>query len=282
MGQAAQDFGVWAGGVLELGSRKASGSRGRFDFNTSGVSGGVDLALNDRVVVGAGAGFGVDKSDVGENGTRSEASSLSGFVYGSYAASRQIFVDGVVGVSKLEFDSRRYVSHTGNMVTGSRSGDQVFGAVSAGYVGEWGGWRLSPYGRLEYLFTELAGFTERGDDTFALRFNRQSLDQVTGVLGLRGEYGIQMDAGLLSPSFRAEYRAALSGAGKSEVVYADWLASPVYQVGVASYDDRRLMLGLGLRWTGVNGWSFSADADSSVADSGGDAMGVRIGGSGKF
>ena len=119
-------------------------------------------------------------------------------------------------------------------------------------------------------------------NTFALRFNRQSLDQMTGVLGLRGEYGIQMDAGLLSPSFRAEYRAALSGSSKAQVAYADWLASPIYQIGVATYDDRRLMLGLGLRWTGINGWSFSADADSSVADNGGDALGVRVNASGKF
>ena len=280
--QAAQQVGVWAGGVVNLGSRKAQGARGGFDFNTSGVSGGADLALSDKLVVGAGAGFGVDKSDIGDKGTRSEASSVSGFVYGSFAPRDQVFVDGVLGVSKLEFESRRYLTANGGMVTGSRSGEQLFGSVAAGYAGEWNGWRLSPYGRLEYLMTELGGFTERGDDTFALRFRKQSTDQLTGAFGLRGEYDVRLDRGLLSPSFRAEYRLALSDAGKAEVSYADWLDSPLYQVGLASYDNRRLMLGLGLRWTGFNGWSLSVDADSSVADSGGQDIGLRASGSTKF
>ena len=93
---------------------------------------------------------------------------------------------------------------------------------------------------------------------------------------------MRLDRGLLSPSFRAEYRLALSDAGKAEVSYADWLDSPLYQVGLASYDNRRLMLGLGLRWTGFNGWSLSVDADSSVADSGGQDIGLRASGSTKF
>ena len=280
--QAVQQFGVWAGGVLELGSRKASGSRGGFDFNTSGVSGGADVAVSDKLVVGGGAGFGIDKSDVGDNGTRSEATSVSAFLYGSYSPLEQVFIDGVIGASKLDFESRRFVTNTKGMVTGKRSGDQFFGSLSAGYAGDWSGWRLSPYGRLEYLMSELGGFTEQGDDTFALRFRKQTTDQLTGALGLRGEYDFRIDRATLSPTFRAEYRLALSDAGKAEVSYADWLDSPLYQIGLSNYDNRRFLLGLGMRWTGDNGWSVSVDADSSVADTGGNGLGLRVSGNGKF
>src|SRR5690606_20456617 len=111
---------------------------------------------------------------------------------------------------------------------------------------------------------------------------KQTTDQLTGALGLRGEYDVRIDRATLSPTFRAEYRLALNDAGKAEVSYADWLDSPLYQIGLSSYDNRRFLVGLGMRWTGDNGWSVSVDADSSVADTGGNGLGLRVSGNGKF
>lgn len=278
--EKAPTVGVWASGVLELGSSDQRGSQGGLDFNTDGLSFGADVKLTDQLVVGAGVGIGRDKTDVGE-GSKSKGEAASVFVYGSVEPARGMFVDGVAGVSRMSFDSSRLVSETGSQVTGERDGDGYFVSVSAGY--EFKGERLmvSPYGRIDLSGAQLDGFTEQGDDTFALRFEKHRMHSVTAAFGLRSTYSIRFGSGTLVPNVRLEYRTLLEDRGAGRVSYADWADSPIYTVRLAPYNTDRFVVGGGFRWLDVRGWTMSTEVETATGR-GDDSTTLRLSGSGKF
>jgi outer membrane autotransporter protein len=276
------DVSVWSSGVIELGRRKGASGDGGFDFNTSGLSVGADIQVAADLVVGAGVGAARDRSDIGNDGSSSEGRGYSAFVYGALRPTEGMFVNAILGVGGLEYDSRRWVSETGVMATGHRNGDQVFGSLSAGLDRQVDQLHLSPYGRLEFVRSRLASFSEQGDDTFALAFDERRVSQLSGIVGLKGDLRVEKDTGTLVPSMRAEYRWALSRSGVQGIRYADWADSPVYELTPGAYGDRRLTLGLGLNWLSISGWNFSGEVESAVADKAGSSTTVRVSGGGKF
>ena len=84
--------------------------------------------------------------------------------------------------------------------------------------------------------------------------------------------------------FRSRAQALDDRAWRDQQVsaYADWLDGPVYRVGLSNYDDNRFLFGLGLTWTGLNGWMFDLDADASADQHGGQSVGVRGSVNGRF
>ena len=278
--EAARKIGVWAGGVLQLGSSDQRGSQGGLDFNTDGLSIGADVRINDKLVVGGGLGVGRDVTDVGE-GSKSKGEAVSGFAYGSIQPRSDLFFDAVVGISSLSFTSERAVAETNAVVSGKRSGEGYFASLVAGYEARVGKLKLSPYGRLDLNGARLGAFTEQGDDTFALKFRAQNVRQVQAALGVRGGYEIKMGDGLLIPTARVELRTLLQDRGNAAVSYADWASSPIYTVRLSPYQSDSAVVGLGFRWLDASGWSMSTEVETATGN-GADSTSIRLSGSGKF
>lgn len=277
-----QAVNVWASGVVEVGSRDGASGRSGIDFQTDGISAGLDVRVSDRLLLGAGAGYGRDESEIGERGTKSDATALSGFVYGSFQPTKRGYLEALVGVSDIDFSSRRYVGETGNIVTGDRSGTSVFASLAGGYDFEAGGWRLTPYGRLEYTIGRLNAFTEQGDDTYALRYYGHNVENLTGALGLQADYPMEAPGGVFVPTFRAEYREALADSGKATASYADWQDSPLYRLNLTPYEARSLVLGTGLSWRSTAGVQLSIDAETTALQEDGRSVRLRAAASGSF
>jgi outer membrane autotransporter protein len=163
-------------------------ARTSFDYTTVGISGGVDYRFNERFTAGVGFGFGSDESEIGINGTHSDAAAYSIALYGSFRPMKGVFIDGVAGAGWMTFDSRRFVSAAGDYASGDRNGQQIFGSVTAGYEYTNGGLLLSPYARVNLSYSTLDQFTETGAGLFALRYGEQSVNTLTSFLGLRAEY----------------------------------------------------------------------------------------------
>lgn len=96
----------------------------RLSHTLVGVSTGVDYRFTPTVTAGVGMGFGRDVSDIGDTGTRSNGRSLSTALYASYHPDA-VFVDGLLGYSRLDFDSKRHVSETDVYARGSRAGSRL-------------------------------------------------------------------------------------------------------------------------------------------------------------
>ena len=275
-GQAGpKRWGVWAAGSADFGMRDAVGSQSGFRFTTDGLTGGVDYRVNEDFAFGLGLGYGRDSSRVGKSGTKSRAESYSAGLYASLKTGEKTFLDGVLGYGTLDFDTRRYVTTTGELVNGQRDGDQVFGALTFGMEHRTQTSLLSPYGRFAFSRSRLDAFSEDGGGPYGLTYHAQTVKSLTGTLGLRGEFIRKTTAGLLAPRFRVEYSHDFEKADDALLSYTDWVGGPTYRLTVDPIDRNQLRLELGADLTIKNGIRFGLDFDNMVSKDS-DSQGVRL------
>lgn len=236
---------AWIGGIVNEGERDGNASRSGFDFETQGISGGLDYRWNERVAVGVGLGYARDSTDVGSAGSSSEATGWSLVGYGTHRPSPRSYVEMVLGYGKLDFDWRRALDGGGS-TRGQRDGDQWFGSATAGYEHRSGGWLWSPYLSLDWARADLDAFTESGGASEQLlAIGDQSVDLLTSGLGLRMEYAMERAWGSFVPYARAEWRHDFHDASSATLSYADWAASPIYRASSDSGDRDYYRLGIG-------------------------------------
>ncbi|QSX80098.1 putative Ig domain-containing protein [Lysobacter solisilvae] len=251
--------GIWTAGAMAFGDYDLRGPGNGFEFETSAVSLGVDYRFSPGLVLGGGVGYGRDVTDVGDNGTRSEASARSLALYGSHQPADNFFVDLLLGYQSLSYDSRRHVTATGGMVTGDRDGDQWFGSLSTTYEKREESYTLAPYLRLDVARGELDAFTEQGDPVYALHYSQQDVDSTTGNLGLRVEFRRRTGWGLFSPLLRLEYQHDFEDPGVATLTYADLLGGPFYRTRLTELDSSRFLLGVGAILQTEHDWLFKAE-----------------------
>ncbi|PVM89853.1 autotransporter outer membrane beta-barrel domain-containing protein [Caulobacter radicis] len=275
-GQAGpKRWGVWAAGSADFGMRDAVGSQSGFRFTTDGLTGGVDYRVNEDFAFGLGLGYGRDSSRIGKSGTKSKAESYSAGLYASLKTGEKTFIDGVLGYGTLDFDTRRYVTSTGELVNGERDGDQVFAALTFGMEHRTQTSLLSPYGRVAYSRSNLDKFSEDGGGPFGLTYHAQTVKSLTGTLGLRGEFLRKTAAGLLAPRFRVEYSHDFEKANDALLNYTDWVGGPTYRLTVDPIDRDQLRLELGADLTIKSGLKLGLDFDNMVTKDS-DSQGVRL------
>lgn len=275
---APKAMAFWAGGFVNFGQR----DNGGIDIKNTlaGVSGGVDYRFSPRFVGGVGFGYGRDSADVGDNGTRSQAQALSVAVYGSYNAAANVFVDGLLGYSRLDFDSRRFVTDTGDFASGRRDGQQLFGSLTTAYEYRQDSWLLSPYARLDASWTRLDTYTEAGAGPYNLVYGDQSLSTLAGVLGLRAQYAMPMDWGVFTPKARLEFTHDFAGSSRASMGYADLGNDLPYGFDVEAQSRDRLGFGLGFEASVANGWLFGFDYSTALGGNGNaqdHAIAVKLG-----
>ncbi len=253
----------WTGGYVNFGSRDGNGID--FDHTMVGVSAGMDYRFTPSFVGGVGVGYGRDKTDIGDNGTESRAQALSAAVYGSYSPRPSVFLDGLLGYSRLDFDSSRFVTDTGGFAAGNRSGDQIFGSLVLGYEQRSGKFLLSPYGGLEAAWSQLGRFSETGAGLYNLTYDRMAASTLAGIAGLRFEYSVPTDWGMLKPRGRIEYSHDFAGSANTRLGYADLPGLLPYSIDVdaSSTDSIRLELGLDANILST-GWLVGVDYRTAI------------------
>lgn len=253
-------FGVWASGMIRSGNHDGRNGSADVDFETDGVTMGLDYRLNESFVLGGGVGYGTDSSDVGSNGSRSEGRAYTFALYGSYSPGEVFFLDGLWGYQKLDYDLRRFVTTNGNFVNGNRGGSQWFGSLSVGAdIAAGNAWQFTPYARVDVARATLDGYTETGDAIFSLRYEEMEVDTTTGNAGVRIDYRRETSWGMFSPQLRMEYQHDFKGSGAQTMRYADLLSGPFYRAEFSDFDRSRWMFGLGFLFDLDNDWSFKLD-----------------------
>lgn len=267
-------FAVWSGGFVDF----ADTGNSDLDIGstTVGVSAGVDYRFSDRFVGGFGLGYGHDKSDVGDDGTESRGAAYSAAIYGSFKAAENLFLDGLIGASRLDFDSSRYIASSGDLASGNRDGRQMFGSLTAAYEFRSRTWLVSPYGRFELSRSWLDGFTENGGGISGLAYGDQTVDTAAGVIGLRLSYTVLMDWGALTPGVRAEYTHDFASSSRLRLGYADIGTLP-YELEAEELGDDYSSLGLSLDAALLNNWAVGVEYRAAVGSGRQDhAVGIRV------
>ena len=249
----------WIAGTANFGLRQANSQRSALDFSTSGISLGVDQRFSDQLLLGLGAGFARDKTQIGNDGSESRASGYSGVAYASYQPGPQTFIDGLIGIGSLDFKSRRYVAVMDAMASGNRRGTQIFGSVAAGYEYRNNGVLLSPYGRLDYSSNKLKESGETGAGQYALTFFGQTTPSLQGVAGFRAETINNTSFGTATPRLRLEYRHEFQGSSDASVGYADLAGGPRFGIYTGSVARNGLAVGFGADFVRREGLKIALD-----------------------
>lgn len=250
---------VWVEGVVSFGARDASGGLSGADFSSSGVSMGVDLAWDDKLTVGMGVGYAQDTTNIGTDGTRNLSRGYSLAVYASRQVGTQGFVEGMLGVGSVDFDSKRYVTAASAFANANRTGYQLFGSLGGGMEFRDKANMISPYGRLDFSMDQLNEATESGAGVYALNYYTQTNTALQGVLGLRGESIHSTPFGWAIPRARVELRQDLQNKSEAAISYADQIGGTRYSISPSGSLQSALVFGLGSEFLFRDGWAFGVD-----------------------
>ncbi|MCK0208669.1 putative Ig domain-containing protein [Starkeya koreensis] len=268
----------WLGGFVNFGTN----DKNELDISQTliGLSAGVDVQVQPGLIAGIGFGFGRYAAEIGANGTETEGMAFSSALYASYNPVGNIFIDGLLGYAYLDFDSDRYVTDTGDMAAGSRNGNQLFGSITAAYELRHETLLVSPYGRVEMTWSKLEGFTETDAGVYNLVYGEQTFSTLAGVLGLRAEYAMPTQWGLLTARGRVEYAHNFTQSDAAELGYADLANGLPYAVVIDPLASDYLTLGLGLDLRAADGTQFGL-AYQGMSGLGGDqqsqSFSIRVG-----
>ena len=257
-GGSQAPLGLWLGGTVRTGRSNGRGGDGG-DFNTDGVTVGSDLLVTPALAVGAGLGYGRDRTDVGDNGSRSDGEAFSMMLYASYSPGERLFVDALLGYQLLDYDLRRYVTSDGSFAHARRDGSQWFGSLSLGADLVHGGWLVTPYARIDASSGTLDPYAEDGSALFALRYGDQDVESTTGNGGVRMEMRNTTVWGAWTPQLRVEYQHDFKGNGTATMQYADLVGVPFYRTSVDGFDRNRWMIGAGLMFDFRRNWGLRVD-----------------------
>lgn len=237
---------VWLAGNVNFGRRDATADASGLKFTTDGVSIGVDRRFGAKWIAGLGLGYGRDDTDIGTDGSRLKARGSSAAVYGSYQLRAGTYLDGLLGVGKLDLDTRRFVTSQDAFAVSKRKGDQMFASLGASYDWRRDALLISPYGRVDVTRDKLKTATETGAGLASLTYLDQTQRSTQLALGLRVEIQHPTDFGWIKPRARIEYRREFESDRDVTVAYADQFPSGQrYSLSAAGRSKDALAVGIG-------------------------------------
>ncbi|MGY1426553.1 autotransporter domain-containing protein [Lysobacter sp. A289] len=253
----AHGWGLWMAGTVALGERDTRGGANGFDFRSDGVTLGVDRLFGEQLVLGVAGGLGWNDTDFDDSPSQQDARQRSVAFYGLWRGDGPLFVDGQLGLGRLDFDLWRWSTVADATARARRDGDQLFGGLTFGYehAGEHG--RLAGYGRYDASHTTLDAYRERGLGIYDLSYDRQTIDNSTLALGVEGSHQFKTTTASLRPFWSIEYRQALENRGDARLNYVLLPVAQDYLLGMRSYNDDTLAFGAGLDIDLDSGWSLS-------------------------
>ncbi len=261
-------WGFFASGTLGRGSARPGQVLAGYDFDTTGLTAGIDYRYSDSFIFGATIGYARFKSqlDGGNGHMNTSGYSLSG--YSTLFRANSWYVDGVLTWGHNKYDITRRIVYTltapsgtttiDNRADASASGTNLAGSLTVGRDFQKGGWSIGPYfrGNLaklsfdDYRETLPAGGPGSG---LGLDVRSRDVNSASTVLGGKFTYASSQSWGVLMPHMQVEWEHEFkSDPYRLEARFLnDPTATPIVVHGDAIDSDFfRLGFGLSAIWAG--------------------------------
>ncbi|WP_148715411.1 autotransporter outer membrane beta-barrel domain-containing protein [Chitinolyticbacter meiyuanensis] len=233
---------LWSTGTLYVDTQD-----NRVDVSTGGLTVGSDYLINRFLTAGIGLGYGYGSNEVGFGSTE-RAQYASATLYGSLRPWQSLYLDAILGYGDMRFDPRRLRDEDGELAQSQRQGGQAFGSLAIGYDYHLDGLRISPYGRLELVRTQLDRYSEGAEAIGALDIAEQDLDKRSGSMGVYIDGPLSWGMGTLTPFFTMEYQYWRQQRDDALLRYADLANSPTYRIAYDPNRGTQTSYGLGFDW----------------------------------
>jgi uncharacterized protein YhjY with autotransporter beta-barrel domain len=221
--EVGSDFSRWgffASGIIGRGEQEAGRVTPEYDFDTSGLTAGVDYRVNDQWIVGGSLGFNRQDTDLADDGGGIDTDGWSVSGYTTWYRENNWYFDGVLTVGSNDYDMTRSIVYDivgagGSLTTvdqlarASTSGDVLSTAFSVGRDFNKGPWNFGPYLRATYTAVDFDGYEEELESGIGsglgLAVESRQLKSMTGVLGGKVTYTMSRDWGILMPHAQLEW-----------------------------------------------------------------------------
>ena len=211
-------LGFFITGDIATGSRDETELESGLDFDTFGLTMGVDYRINPNFILGGALGYVDTATELEDDAAEIDTQGYSLNLYGTYYAEQNYFVDFSLGYGANNFDQSRRISY---QLDGLASVDQKLSAdydgsmislfIGSGYDFSNGPWSFGPRADLEYIKSDVDGFTEKVSNPdadgggWATRVDDTDQTWLTLKLGGRLAYTHSADWGILIPYTRLDW-----------------------------------------------------------------------------
>ncbi len=229
-----------------------------YDFNTSGITLGVDYRLNNRLVAGLAIGYANFDSKT-DNGANMGNSAFTYSGYGSFSVNDNWYIDAKISYSRPDFDQSRAIDFTlgdnaTNLhVTGKTQGTQKAFVLSSGYQFNVNSWSFTPSLSYEYNKTHMNKYKEQGASAWNVGLSEQNFKTNRLTFAFQASKAISLSNGVLIPSFTYEY---IDENQNQSVVFMRVSGMPpgeFFESSVNFNDDNYSKVRLGLSFISANG-----------------------------
>ncbi len=146
---------TWSFAELSMSDFVKLGFQKSKNIRTKGLTFGSDRKIGDTKFLGLAVRYADSKSNIRDSIQNTELESLTLNLYGIAPINENRYINAVLGLSALRFDSK----YLGNL-SGSRNGKQVFTSINYRTKNTFSGFNLTPTGKFTYGVTRLSEFTD--------------------------------------------------------------------------------------------------------------------------
>lgn len=284
----SERFGFFINGEVSLGERDRRGKESGYDFDSWGLTAGMDYRIDTGSFAGVSIGYSEYDADLDRDGGATSAETITLQGYGSYSFTDDFYLDATVGYSMTDVSQRRVVDLSGigdltrSIARGSTDARQYSASLTANYrLPLEMRWSITPYAEFQYAWNDIDGFSEHGSP-FALTFGDQDFESETVGLGFRATRAISFSRGVLSPFLDGSYRYENDNDGylmRPRVVEATGFGP---NIEINSPDRHFGRLDAGVSWVFLSGQQLFVSYSTLVAESDTTRHSIFLGFRGEF
>ncbi len=211
-------LGVFVTGDISTGGKDETDLESGLDFNTFGITFGADYRITNQFILGGALGYIDSNSELDNDAGEIDTQGYSLSLYGTYYSNLNYFVDFSASYGSNNFDQSRRIDYTltgladvNQKLTADYDGDMYTLFVGSGYDFARDAWTFGPRADLEYIKSNVDGFTEDVSDAsadgggWATRVDSTDQKWLTLNLGAKVSYTHSADWGILIPYTRLDW-----------------------------------------------------------------------------
>ncbi len=200
--------GMWVEALSGTGDFDGESSASDIDYDTGGIMGGADFAIDSDWLVGFAVGLGMTDFEATDRSADGDTDSLYIGVYSGYVADRWTF-RGSIDASFDSYETSRRVS----VGTFNQNADAEYDGFTLGVGGEAAydlqldtDWFVLPFAGLRYVSATTDGFTEKNAGAANLVVDKQTLNSLYSTLGVNINRPFKVSDFILTPEGRAAFQ----------------------------------------------------------------------------
>lgn len=259
-GGLASPWGFFINGSLGSGEQDEDLGEGRVgvDYDSRGITAGVDYRLSNRAVIGGAIGYANYDSDVNGDG-QLDARSLLFTGYGSYYVNDRFYIDSRLTYGNSSLDQTRRIDFQlgpdrfSATATGDTDASQFTVATAIGYHLNYGSWSVTPNAGLRYTRNDIDAFEESGAGGYNVGYDEQSFDTLQFALGVSVARAISLSNGVLMPQFDLSLNNENSDDAAAEAYLVNGNTSNLFLLREENPDQSYGSAGLGFVYLMGNG-----------------------------